>query len=112
MADTGWNTTDAGREWRREWQREYRQRRKDIRLKSLYGITLEDYNKMFQEQNGCCKICNKHQTEEGVILCVDHDHTTGKVRGLLCKKCNQAIGLLKDSIENCLSAAEYLKEYK
>lgn len=68
----------------------------DKSLKSKYGITINDYNNMFKEQKGCCKICGEHQDTIKSKLCVDHCHTTGKIRGLLCQYCNSAIGFLKD----------------
>lgn len=77
--------------------------------KRRFGITLEDYNKMFEDQKGCCKICNTHQLDLKKRLAVDHCHTTGKVRGLLCGNCNRAIGMLNDSQELLLSAINYLK---
>jgi len=61
-------------------------------LKYRYGITLNDYNKMFAEQNGCCKICNIHASELNVPLQVDHSHSSGEVRGLLCGLCNSRLG--------------------
>lgn len=79
-------------------------------LKSNYGITINDYNKMFDEQNGCCAICGKHQSEFSKALHVDHDHITGKIRGLLCQKCNHGIGLFNDSVELLRIAASYLEK--
>ena len=73
-----------------------------------YGITLEDYNQMFADQEGCCKVCDRHQSEFTNNLCVDHCHTTGKVRGLLCFSCNTGIGHLKDDIELLKRAITYL----
>lgn len=61
-------------------------------LKYKYGITKEDYNKLFKEQNGKCAICGKHQIDLNVRLCVDHNHLTGAIRGLLCMKCNYSLG--------------------
>lgn len=85
--------------------------KKDVNLQREYGITLGDYNNKFMEQQGCCAICNKHQSEFKKPLFVDHDHDTGKVRGLLCNKCNWAIGLLDDSIKRLESAINYLEKY-
>lgn len=66
-------------------------------LKHTYGITEEDYNKMFVEQNGVCKICGNTPHEHGKskmsrVLHIDHDHSTSKIRGLLCSRCNGALG--------------------
>lgn len=82
-------------------------------LKKSYGITLDDYNYMFNNQNGCCAICGLHISELKMKhkhnLCVDHCHITGEIRGLLCDKCNRGIGLLNDDIEILKNAIKYLK---
>lgn len=86
-------------------------------LKREYGITLATYEQMALEQGGVCKICRKEETEVSTVgqtkpnrLSVDHDHETGKVRGLLCYKCNQAIGCLRHSIPLLNAAIQYLIE--
>ena len=84
--------------------------RKNRNLIKNYGITLEDYNRMFGEQNGCCKICGKHQQDLKASLHVDHNHTTGKVRGLLCHHCNVGIGHFEDNIALLSNAIAYLGE--
>ena len=78
---------------------------KKTRYKKRYGITLEQYNEMYARQGGLCLICKKHQD----VLVVDHRHEDGVIRGLLCKKCNLAIGLLYDSPESAEEAAKYLR---
>lgn len=83
-------------------------------LKRKYGISTEQWLQMFENQNHLCAICN----EEGFkldpnsknLLVVDHCHTSGKVRGLLCHNCNRALGLFKDKISVVESAVQYLKE--
>lgn len=75
-----------------------------------FGITLVVYEKLFLAQKGLCAICGGE--EKNKTLAVDHDHITGKIRGLLCGSCNPAIGFLKDSPELALRAAEYLKKHK
>lgn len=75
-----------------------------------YGLTLEEYNMRLEAQNEVCLIC-----EEPCIrlnLCVDHDHTTGKVRGLLCYSCNLAIGNMKDKPDLLRKAADYLEQFE
>lgn len=84
----------------------YRQTRRTTILKNRYGITEEDYAQMFQHQHGLCAICQKSSTKN---LDVDHDHETGKVRGLLCNNCNRGLGHLQDSILHLESAIKYLK---
>ena len=82
---------------------------RDNQLKTKFGISLDQYNVMLAEQNGFCKICNK-TCPSGRDLAVDHDHTTGKVRGLLCKNCNQALGFFFDNTEYLSRAVLYLTE--
>jgi hypothetical protein len=79
-------------------------------LKKYYGITIEEYNLIFLKQNGCCAICGKHESEFSKSLSVDHDHVTGKIRGLLCIKCNLSIGGFEDNIELLDKAKEYLSK--
>jgi hypothetical protein len=78
-------------------------------LKFKFGLSLEQYNEMFTAQGGKCKICGTHQLELKRRLAVDHDHNTGKIRGLLCQHCNLVIGLALDSTTTLESAIEYLK---
>lgn len=77
------------------------------RLKWLFGLSVESYERMLLEQGGVCKICGE-TNQSGKRLSVDHDHKTGVVRGLLCQRCNVAIGLLVDSPERLRAAASYL----
>jgi len=82
------------------------------RLLNSYGITQTKYNELFKIQNGKCKICNTPQEKcPHRRLCVDPNHDTGQIRGLLCLNCNFAVGYLKNSAELCLSAANYCKDY-
>ena len=82
---------------------------KNYDLKKIYGISLDDYNKILKDQNNCCAICKKHKDAFTKSLAVDHCHLSGKVRGLLCINCNRAIGNLKDSIENARNLMTYLE---
>jgi Recombination endonuclease VII len=87
------------------------QYRRTRRLQRLYGLTPERYNQMLAEQNGVCAICSNPPTGEGktnLYLHVDHNHTTGQLRRLLCKNCNNAIGLLNDSPYLAARLAKYL----
>ena len=87
-------------------------RMRSLALKRLYGITLDDYNRMLKIQNNRCAICNGTETGRKDIkyFNVDHCHTTGKVRGLLCHGCNSGIGNMKDDVELLDKAIAYLKE--
>lgn len=75
-----------------------------------YGLSAEKYNEMFKKQNGVCKICEKECLSHSV-LSVDHCHKTGKIRGLLCVKCNTSLGMLNDDISLFYKAIEYLKSF-
>ena len=87
-------------------------RMKDYDLKRQYGIDLKEYERLFSLQNGKCAICEKHISEinkkHKKHLCVDHNHQTGKVRGLVCDKCNRGLGLFCDSEIILHKAIKYL----
>ena len=83
-----------------------KEQRRKYRIKGRYGISLEEYNDLLVNQSGKCGICEKLPLFDP--LCVDHDHNTGKVRGLLCSNCNKGVGLLQDSISVLSSAINYL----
>ena len=77
-------------------------------LKSKYGLTVEDYRRMFEAQGGRCKLCGKESRKR--MLDVDHNHETGKVRELLCHRCNVGLGHFDDDPNLLLMAAVYLEE--
>jgi hypothetical protein len=81
-------------------------------LRHRYGLTVEEYNQMFADQNGGCAICGTHQSELKRKLAVDHDHETGKIRGLLCSHCNAGIGQFKDNVSLMGFAIDYLNKNK
>ena len=80
------------------------------RLLQTYGITNQDYEQMLENQGFCCAGCGLHQNILEKKLNVDHDHVTGKVRGLLCGNCNRALGLVKDNMETLVRLQEYLEK--
>lgn len=86
-------------------------------LKRFYGVTLDWYKQTLEGQGFCCAICRKHESKNtqrnGKVLnlSVDHCHSTGRVRGLLCNNCNRAIGLLDHSVDVLDSAIDYLKKH-
>ena len=82
---------------------------REYRLNRCYNMTIEDYNIIFSNQKGKCKICGIHQSQITHNLYVDHCHLTGKVRGLLCSKCNTALGNFNDNIDILKSAIKYLE---
>lgn len=112
-----WNKNN--REKRNKISRDYRQRNleqlrlRDIDrdLKRAYGISLEEYTAMEIAQNKQCKICGTSSFYGRTRFAVDHCHETGKVRGLLCTKCNAGLGMFEDNPERLISALSYLKEY-
>lgn len=108
-------TANAGcvacnKEWRRTHKESEQYRRRRYHRKAAYGIAPDDYDRMLAEQDYRCLICGIfHEDAVHGTLCVDHDHDSGAVRGLLCHKCNSALGQLQDSSELLFKAAEYLK---
>jgi hypothetical protein len=85
------------------------ERFRDIHLRSKYGISADDYDELLSAQGGCCAICGATESSKGKAMAVDHCHDTGRVRGILCGKCNSAIGLLGDDPNLLARGAEYLR---
>jgi len=83
---------------------------RDYYYKKAFGIDLKDYNYMLTEQNNRCWICGLTAKDNNKRLAVDHCHTTGKVRGLLCNSCNRALGMFKDDISYLQRAILYLSK--
>jgi uncharacterized Zn finger protein (UPF0148 family) len=103
------------REYRKNWRNTKYKNYLDISLRTKYNLTLEQFDSMFKKQNGKCAICGfqfvdwKTPTTKGKKdIHVDHNHSTNKVRGLLCSRCNVGIGLLKENISILQSAIKYL----
>lgn len=93
-----------------DWGRRNPDKVKNKHLRHKYGITFEEYRRMELVQGGLCAICRKPENP-GRSLAVDHNHTTGQVRALLCGNCNRGIGMLQDSADLLRAAAEYLETY-
>lgn len=99
-------------------RKEYLNRRPEARLATTlkqYGLTVDGYKSRLADQGNCCAICKSESTGSARTqrLCVDHDHQTGKVRGLLCASCNRALGLFKDSATVLETATRYIRnEYR
>lgn len=87
-----------------------REKRPTYILRNRYGLTLEDYEDLLQEQNGGCAICEASPPENR-RLSVDHCHKTGKIRGLLCNKCNCCLGMVDDNIDRLFDAIAYLRKW-
>ena len=86
-------------------------KQRNATLKNQYGITLDEYNEMFRQQGEKCVICGTKECASGKTFSVDHDHKTGKVRGILCMDCNVSLGKLKDDPDLFRKAAEYLESF-
>lgn len=84
------------------------ERNKTLKLK--YGITSEEFDAMLEAQGGVCKVCKGPPHGRRNVYHVDHDHVTGKVRGLLCHKCNVALGMVQDSPDHLKALIAYLEE--
>lgn len=97
----------------REYQAraENKRAQKNRALKSQYGITVDAYEAMIAAANGHCPACDIHfETKKGPnCAVVDHCHDTGKVRGVLCNRCNAALGMMKDSEKVILGVLKYLR---
>jgi hypothetical protein len=96
-------------EKQRKYNKENPLKRKNSILKYEYGITLDQYNKMFETQEGKCAICQRHQNELTRTLCVDHDHKTNKVRALLCVTCNTDVSVIENRLEEM---TKYLNKHR
>lgn len=92
---------------------EYRERsralNKETVLRLKFGMSLKDYQNMLDLQGGACAICKGHSGKKGHRYHVDHCHSTGKVRGLLCSRCNLLLGKAKDDVGILIAAVNYLE---
>ena len=97
----------------KEYRSKNPEKRKDNDLRNMYGLNIEQFQDIIDSQGGGCAICGRQQNREkrARSLHVDHDHHTGKIRGVLCSCCNKAIGLFRDDPELLERAAQYLKEH-
>lgn len=91
------------------WQKANPDRVKDTILKRDFGISLEQYNQLLKTQDNSCAICKTNQSQQRIMMAVDHDHTSNKIRGLLCDLCNRGIGLLKDDPMLLDRASSYIR---
>jgi hypothetical protein len=97
------------KKWCQDNPEEAQEKSRKASYKKDYGITIGDYDEMFLQQAGKCAICGTTKpTAKRSHFAVDHDHFTGKVRGLLCHHFNSGIGYLKDDIKLLASAIQYL----
>lgn len=105
---------------RLEWASTHRERRikqaRNSHLKQTFGITLEEYDDMLAKQDYRCAICasplreiSDSNNRKRTNLCIDHNHETGEIRGILCFNCNLALGLFFENPKILISAIKYLK---
>lgn len=93
------------------WHKNNRKRARLYEAQRDYGITKEQYEALYNEQEGCCAICSKEFEEvKYKVPSIDHNHSTGRVRGMLCGNCNRGLGSFKDSLEYLANAMAYLNE--
>lgn len=102
--------TEKSREWRKQNADRRKASKTRAHAKARYGLTLEEYTAAIAHASGTCDICglDTSKTKKGSQL--DHCHRTGKIRGVLCSKCNTGLGLFDDNIEVLLKAVAYLTE--
>lgn len=98
---------EAGKRWKAKNPEQHRLINLASRLKRLYGLPLYEYDRLVVDQGGKCAICAENMLKPHL----DHCHTTGKIRGLLCGSCNHAVGSFKDSSLKCFLAASYLQKF-
>ena len=83
---------------------------REYHLQNKYGLSLHEYDQKLASQGGLCAVCLTDNPGSRGRFCVDHNHQTGEVRGLLCATCNQGIGLLQDNPATLTRAATYLED--
>lgn len=95
------------KEWERKNPEKAKRNKRENDLKNDYGISIDEYSKMLAIQGGVCAIC-KRPPKGNRLLCIDHNHDNGEIRGLLCDGCNRGIGFLEEDIDRLKSAIVYL----
>ena len=116
LRNAAWRKKDREKynRYMRKWKSNNSNKTTSYKWKARYGITPEQYMELFKIQNGRCAICGNEETarhtrsKEVQKLAVDHCHTTGKVRGLLCQDCNRGLGKFHDDPERLRKAIDYL----
>lgn len=106
---------NKAREYTAHWRAKNREKvwvsHKTHELRKKFGLTLQEWFEMMERQSSRCAICGTHNDDHWQSLHVDHCHTTGQVRGLLCQKCNRALGFFKDDPFLLRKAADYLENF-
>jgi len=86
-------------------------RHRELQMAKRYKISVEEYRHMFEKQHNLCAICKKPESTKNKVLSVDHCHKTGKVRALLCGKCNKALGFFEDNLYVLSKVKEYIEHH-
>lgn len=109
------NNKERNSKTNKEWKENNKDKLRQMKRKATiakYGLSVEEYDKMLEEQNHCCYLCKKHKTSFTKELFIDHNHNTGKVRKLLCSLCNTAIGMIEINNLSISDIEKYLTEVK
>jgi len=106
MAKWRANNPEKDREADRRYKEKSKHKRRETQYQKKYGITVAQFDKMFAEQGECCALCKGDAGKNGWQ--VDHCHTNGDVRGILCHRCNLALGLFQDDVQRLREAINYL----
>ena len=103
------NATAKGKAEKQAYYQRRKRQQRDNTLRREFGITIDQYEAMLVEQNNVCAICGG--VDKSKSLAVDHDHKTGKVRSLLCGRCNPAVGFLLDNPEYARKVLAYIEKW-
>lgn len=103
-----YNNSETKRIANRRWWENNPEKARSNHLKTAYGVSIEEYNKLLKKQNNKCAICGIDVAYLNENMSVDHDHNTNKIRALLCRKCNAGLGFFNDDISKLQKAIDYL----
>ena len=113
-ANARYEKTEKGREARKKVQQKYYKKNAEVihlkRMKRVYGLEQGEYEQLIEDHDNACALCGKPQEDLARRLLVDHDHDTGRVRGLLCTPCNSATAQLGDNYEGIAKALDYMRD--
>jgi hypothetical protein len=101
---------EHSKQWKKDHPHKYLKIRRNSQLKKEYGITFEQQKQMYIAQGGCCAI-HGGKFENRADIHVDHNHSTGQVRQLLCQRCNMMIGLAKEDVSRLAKAVDYINKW-
>jgi hypothetical protein len=96
-------------QWKLSNPKKWKMHQDKARIKYRYGLLMDEYNELLLSQDGKCAVCD---TEFIKSPCIDHSHSTGEVRGLLCDACNRGLGYFKENANRLRNAAQYVEKYK